>query len=215
MTIHKTLRLLLIPAFLLVPPPFAHGDGWTLRGWAASVWPTGSLEFADPSGDVDVELGSSLGLGVDLERSLGPRSGLAFGLSTSAPDVEVRFNATAPGVPSFRASDELRATTFSVGALFHLTPHRRFDLFVGPELAWTRFGDLDFDDVDEDASTSVDDHLGFGARLGFDAPVGDQGWGFHTALRWLDLEADLEEAGSGEALDISPWAVHLGFSRTF
>jgi len=208
----KSILLTFILTALALLPPAARADDWTWRGWLAWVSPTGSLDVANEFGDILVDVESSLGFGLEVERRFGERSGLAFGLSTSQPTLDLRFTASVPGAASFAASDDLRMTTVSASWNLHLTPQGRLDLFIGPEVAWTTFGDLSAGGL----STSVSEDFGLGARLGLDAPVGTSGWAFHAALRWLDLGADLDEIDAGtSSIDLSPWSAHLGFARSF
>jgi outer membrane protein W len=107
---------------------------------------------------------------------------------------------------------DVKVMPLTAGLNFHLTRQSRVDVYVGPTIGYVFYGDLDV----EDERLSIDDDFTWGAALGFDLPMGDQGWMFSGALRYLDTEASPDDLGPGdESMDVSPWVVQVSAGYRF
>jgi len=84
---------------------------------------------------------------------------------------------------------------------FHLVPESAFDLWIGPTVAWVRWGDLELADG---SKIETDAESAFGATLGFDVGLGER-LALTGAVRYLDADADLE--------GFAPFAVDPLFAR--
>lgn len=139
-----------------------------------------SLEAAE-------ELGWEFGLGGRFSERWG------FELSYVNATQEVDFGGSTIG--------EIDFEPISATLEFHLIPERAFDLWIGPTVAWVRWGDLELADG---SKIETDAESAFGATLGFDLALGER-LALTGALRYLDADADLE--------GFRPFAVDPLFAR--
>lgn len=103
---------------------------------------------------------------------------------------------------------EIDFEPISVTLEFHLVPGRAFDLWIGPTVAWVRWGDLELNDgtkIETDAESA------FGATLGIDIGLGDR-VALTGAVRYLDADADLEGFAP---LAVDPLFARLGVAIRF
>ena len=91
---------------------------------------------------------------------------------------------------------------------FHLVPSSFVDLWVGPTVAWVRWGDLELEDGTE---IETDAEEAFGATVGMDIALGRR-LALTAAVRYLDADADLE---GFQALDVDPLFARLGLAARF
>ncbi len=166
--------------------------------------------FLGQSGDlgVDIEIDDGPGVSVGIERRLTEQLGLEIGLLYTDFDVGTLLleRGSAPFSNEQRSEQLL---VFHVGGNFHLFPSRRTDVYFGPFV-----GFLDFPDP---PGLKADDGLALGLTLGFDVPLGADGWGLSGALRYIDTELDLESPSLGleGTLDFDLLTTELGVSLTF
>jgi len=180
-----------------------HADeerGWRIRVDFALVDPGGDT-WRSGGGTVLAELDTGVGIGVRGEYQLSRRFGIEFGLLSAATvdTTLISGGATSVDIASF--------APLSFGADFHLTPDRRVDLYVGPQVALIEYGDVE---VTSGAvnSFSIDRDFGVGAIVGLDVPVGEaRHWAFQTNLRHLVTSM---ESGA-IAVDFDPTIFSLGF----
>lgn len=107
---------------------------------------------------------------------------------------------------------DVKVMPLTAGLNFHLTRQSRVDLYIGPTIGYVFYGDLDV----EDERLSIDDDFTWGATLGLDLPMGDKGWIFSGALRYLDTEASPDDLGPGDqSMDVSPWILQVSAGYRF
>lgn len=107
---------------------------------------------------------------------------------------------------------DVSVTPLTAGVNFHLTRQSRIDLYAGPTIGYVLYGDLGIGEE----KLPIDDDFTWGAVVGVDVPLGEKGWMFTGAVRYLDTEASPEDLGPGDnALDVSPWIVQVSAGYRF
>lgn len=180
------------------------------------------LEF---TGDLTLEPDAAIGIHGSWEWKFTDRFGVEVGLLGAEHDVEGRIrgvarvirnsdNAILDEFPLDETDDvaEIQVTPWVVGAILHLTPEARADVWVGIDLAYVLYGDLSIDGED----IPIDDELTGGAVVGVDVPLGDGAWALSGAVRYLSTEAEPSESGpDARALSVDPWIVQFGAAYRF
>lgn len=229
---HRNPLLLLVSLCLVVgstTSPAAAGDGqWHLRVHAAWVHPDLTWQMSpEPGNVVRVDADDAWGLGISGEYQVSELLGVDLGIMRAVPDVNLRVEDAFLGV-SIGASDGLTMTPLSLGLNFHVTPKQRFDLYIGPYLAYVLYSDLEWrvtetivvDGVpivfDETVRVSVDNDLAYGAVVGADVPLGPEGWYFSGAVKYMATELEVRDPdGERENLTLDPFIVSIGVRYSF
>jgi outer membrane protein W len=159
--------------------------------------------FAEP---VTVEADSTLGFGLIYEFRSSQRLGVEVGMLILPFD----FNESAFGMTE-KLGDAI-ALPLILGLDIHLLGEKsRPDLYIGPLIAYTVWGNLEFSEIAGGGETELDDEFGFGAVLGLDVPFGSKGWQFNAGLRYLSLSAKDPSA----EIDVDPLMIEVGFGYQF
>jgi len=180
------------------------------------------LEF---SGTLTVEADDALGFAFGYERRLTDLIGLDFNLFQANHDVDGTLSGIARIIDNTTGAildetpleltetvGDVDVTPVLVGANFHVSRGRSFDLYLGPFLGYVLYGDLEI----EGEKVSIDDDLAFGAVLGVDVPFRGDRWTFCAALRYLNTKAEPKDmAPEDSPLDVKPWIAQVGFGRRF
>ncbi len=230
---HHSHRVLLIGlaclAAALLAMPATAGDGqWHLRVQAVWVQPDLDWRMSPAPGDVvSVDADDAWGLGVSGEYQVSDLLGVELGIMRAVPDVNILLEDTLLGV-SLKATDDLTMTPLSIGLNFHLTPGQRFDLYLGPFLAYVLYSDLEWRVnetidvggvpivIDETLRMSVANDLAYGAVAGVDIPVGSRGWYLSGTLKYMATELDITDPdGDSENLSLDPIIVAIGVRYSF
>jgi len=193
----------------------ADDDSWKVRLAVVSMNPSGSL-FVVPDTDelISYQSSSGVGIAIDFEYRASRRLGIDFGVISSSPGFTVAVD-TQP--LSVTASSDIRITPVYAALNIHLTPEGRFDLYVGPLLAYVLYDSFELvagPGLREEFSTS--NGFGIGAVLGLDIGLGSGGWSLNTAVRYLDttLEASPSDGSVGKT-DLNPTIFSVGFGFRF
>jgi outer membrane protein len=202
--------------FTVFPITASAGEGpWQLRITGLSMNPTGSSVFVAGSGErIHYSADNGYGFGFDLEYRASRRVGIDFGVLTATPVIDVLIDEV--GVIS--ASAKPRITPVYAGLNVHLTPDSRFDLYIGPLLAYVVYSSFDLV-VDPWFLTEgfvTRNDFGIGVNLGFDIRLGDGGWLLTAAVKYLDttLEASPPDESIGRT-DIDPMIFSVGVGYRF
>ena len=200
----------------LCPTNADAGDSpWQIRISGLSMNPTGSSVFVAGSGErIHYSADNGYGFGIDLEYRASRRLGIDFGVLTATPVIDVLIDEV--GVIS--ASAKPRITPVYAGLNVHLSPDSRFDLYIGPLLAYVVYSSFDLV-VDPWFLTEgfvTRNDFGIGVNLGFDIRLGDGGWLLTAAFKYLDttLEASPPDESIGRT-DIDPMIFSVGFGYRF
>jgi len=226
--------LALAAATLLATAPLSAADV-TLRLQGQAV-----TTSANVVGLTD-DLGSGPGIYLGAEFSLNERFGIEVGVGWTEFE-ESETSELLTGI-DFSTAASLTINPVTVALDIHLTPQKRYDLYVAPKIGWAFIDDLEvFTEVDFGdfpipgiptlptfnqtvfAEIPTDDQFIFGLRLGFDIPFGDGAWSFSSSLDYtdIDLDVDLPPASGrgGRALDapsvgLDPFSIGAGVAYSF
>jgi len=192
------------------------GDGpWQLRISGLSMNPTGDTVVVPDTGErIPFNAGNGYGFGIDLEYRASRRLGIDFGILTATPVIDVLIDEV--GVIS--ASAQPRITPLYAGLNVHLTPDSPLDLYIGPVLAYVIYSSFDLV-VDPWFLTEgfvTQNDFGIGVNLGLDIRLGDAGWLFTAAFKFLDttLVASPPDESIGRT-DIDPMILSIGVGYRF
>jgi outer membrane protein W len=192
------------------------GDGpWQLRITGLSMNPTGDTVVVPDSGErIVFNAGNGYGFGIDLEYRASRRLGIDFGVLSATPVIDVLIDEV--GVIS--ASAKPRITPLYAGLNVHLTPDSQVDLYFGPMLAYVIYSSFDLV-VDPWFLTEgfvTQNDFGIGVNLGLDIRLGDAGWLFTAAFKYLDttLVASPPDESVGRT-DIDPMIFSIGVGYRF
>ena len=192
------------------------GDGpWQLRISGLSMNPTGDTVVVPDTGErIPFNAGNGYGFGIDLEYRASRRLGIDFGILTATPVIDVLIDEV--GVIS--ASAQPRITPIYAGLNVHLTPDSQVDLYFGPMLAYVIYSSFDLV-VDPWFLTEgfvTQNDFGIGVNLGLDLRLGDAGWLFTAAFKFLDttLVASPPDESIGRT-DIDPMILSIGVGYRF
>lgn len=205
------------------PPPVAPvvaavdrcEDEWTLRPYLFGYFPTGGQQRRDidliwtgPARE-SFEVDDGYGVGLSLERRMGPVFGLEAAVMVGRGDSVYTLNDRGT---TGSASHTVTFQALTLGPNFHLLGCGGADLYVGPFVGYGGFADPNYWVGDHRFIASFDRRFLWGAQIGLDVPFRADGpWGFHGGLRYVDFSQDTD-AGS---LKVDPLLVELGLAYRF
>ena len=105
--------------------------------------------------------------------------------------------------------------SFMVGANFHVLRKDKVVLYIGPQIGYVAYGDLQRVDDDD---LGVKNGLAFGAVFGVDVPLGSGKWFFNSSLQYLSTDADVEgdvEWDLDDTLPVDPIVLKVGAGVRF
>ena len=200
----------------LCPTNANAGDSpWRIRVFGLSMNPTGDTVVVPDTGErIPYSAGNGFGFGIDLEYRVSRHFGIDFGVLTATPVIDVLIDEV--GVIS--ASAKPRITPVYAGLNVHLSPDSRFDLYIGPLLAYVVYSSFDLV-VDPWFLTEgfvTQNDFWIGVNLGLDIRLGDGGWLLTAAFKYLDttLEASPPDESIGRT-DIDPMIFSIGVGYRF
>ena len=193
----------------------AEDNRWQIRFAVVSMDPSGASVTVPENGEsISYNSRSGTGLGMDLEYRASKRLGIDFGVFSASSEIEVEV-----GYQPFTvsASGDLKITPICAALNVHLTPDSRFDLYIGPLLAYVRYGSFKLTAGPGLFETfTTEDDFGFGGVVGLDIGLGSGQWSLNAAVRYIDttLEATSSDGGPGTT-DIDPTIYSLGVGVKF
>ena len=210
-----------------------------LRFGLAYVMPSGDLGFPFGFGGEDLGDGTMLSFDgtltiepqhsaaftIGYEQRLGGLFGLEFLLLHTTSDIDGSLEGTfwindidtgelieTGTLSETEEIGDLTYTPVTVGANFHLTRNSKVDLYIGLVLGYVWFGDLDI----MEEKVSMENDFTRGATLGVDVPIGQGKWAFNGALRYLGMDAKIDEEGfDGDPIDVNPLILQVAASYRF
>ncbi len=226
------LRILALFAIGLIAASSTHAADATLRLQGQLV--NSSANVISTSG----EFGSGPGAYLGVEFRLNDRLGIEVGASW----IDLEESETVDAI--FLTADleaSLTVTPVTVALDFHLTPQKRYDLYLAPKIGWAFFDDLEiatridfsafpfpslpgFPEIsiipgfDEEISTGLatEDQFIFGLRLGLDVPFGDGSWSFSSSIDYTGMDLELEVPdGSIPGVGLDPLSIGAGVAYRF
>ncbi|MCP3667281.1 MAG: hypothetical protein GY696_33105 [Gammaproteobacteria bacterium] len=152
------------------------------------------------------------GAGIGLEYHLSDRIGLESTLFYAKVDEELMYDLDDQwGM----AEGDTNALFLTLGPNFHFTdPGSRVDFYAGPFIGYADIDDSEYSSLGNDVRISYDTNLLTGIMMGADfAMSNDSPWKFHTDLRVMNLEADVED--TDHTMHLDPIIFAIGLARTF
>lgn len=197
--------LMAILALVTADSAVAQVPAGTLRVLASSAQPSGRW-----SGDLDpgpgtlngtVEADTAVAFGFVYEIRLSDRVGLESGLFLADFDFDL---AASGGSGQFGSA---LAVPITLGVDFHPLKSRRVDLYIGPLISYTLWGDLETPVGD----VAVDADLGVGAVAGVDILLGRSDWIFAVGVRYVGTSL----SDSSIEIDVDPILAEVGLGYRF
>ncbi|MCP4897067.1 MAG: outer membrane beta-barrel protein [bacterium] len=204
---------------------------WNLKASLVLVDADGGVSTTgDPSG-VSTSVSAGGGISFRLERTLTPRLGLEFGLTTVASGIDI---SAGWGKCDHNASvDMLSVVPLTLGLNVHLTPNSPVDVYVGPMLAYVTYSDLrihsgwDCEDQgpwwdwgwSSTVKVGTDRDLTWGLNAGIEFPFGKSGrWSGHVGVTYIESSYELERFDEEDRftnIKMDPVMLNLGFGFRF
>jgi outer membrane protein W len=186
-------------------PTWAESGEMKIRFGVLYSAPTSDLKV----GDETIEAQPATGFQASFEYRFSDLLGIEPALTLASHSVDSMES----GFPDVEIG-EADLTTLTANLNFHLLGESKLDLFVGPTIGYTFWGDLESDLVSD--SFPVKDDFIYGVNVGIDVPFGESHWGFSGVLNWLQIDADLEDADPGDsALGVDPLQIKVGVYYRF
>ena len=177
-------------ALVAAPQPAAAADDdWKLRLDGTWTNSSGSLSIGAPIGfGISVNRGSSVGFGVALEYRVSPLIGAEISVLYGRSDL-LGFSTRGWDL---RSSTGSRSYVPISGAVnFHLLRRGRVDLYLGPMLTYSIFGDADADSDSWLGPARASSGFGLGVQVGVDVDLGSGEWGMGTTVRYTMADSDV------------------------
>jgi hypothetical protein len=208
----RTALLLLAPLLLLPASRSGAASPWTVRLHGAWVRPAADFHLAGDNPDrVDAAVADGGGLLGGLEYRFTPRLGVDLAAMSARLDTTLSLSPQSLGTQ--RATDTLDFQAWLLGLDLHLTPARRFDLYLGPRAARVRYGDATFNypAIGFRTRYAIGNDRAWGGFLGLDVPRGR--WSLGFGLLYLSTAA--EPRGVDAKLTLDPLVATAGAGYRF
>ncbi len=218
-TLNQALAAVMITMFIalatLPGTASADDDPWKFRFAIVSMNPTGDIFDVPETGEsFSYQSNSGVGIALDFEYRASRRLGIDFGVISASPG----FTVTADAEPvSVSAKSDIRVTPIYAALNIHLIPEGRFDLYIGPLVAYVTYDRFELVAGPEmREGFSAEEGFGYGAVLGLDIGLGSGRWSIVTAIRYLKstLEASPDDGDVGKT-DLNPTIFSIGFGYRF
>ena len=197
--------LILAAVLLAASTVSAETPSGTVRVFLSSANPSGSwtgdLDLGAAIVTASVEAETAVGFGVLYEVRLNERLGVETGIYFADFDFEI----AAIGVSDDFGS--ALAIPLTLGLNYHPYVGERVDIYVGPLLSYTLWGDLDT----PVGVAEVDSDFGVGAVAGMDVRLGGSGWVLSTGLRYITTAL----SDPTVAVDVDPIFAEIGLGFSF
>lgn len=108
-------------------------------------------------------------------------------------------------VTIFSSNGDFTIKPVSLAVLFHPLRQSRFDLYVGPALAWVHY------DISVDGASERDPEPGYGAKLGFEYLFGRTPWSLGVEYRHLELLRERTERDLYGDIGLDVGSLVLGY----
>ena len=210
----RRMKLLALVAIVALAVPLANAADTKhkLTLFAGYSMPTGELSRSGVIEDVPVDLkdtaDDAMGYGLGYEYRYSKL--LSFGVSLSYWKHEIHLTAIDEGgltVYDGKHGD-WSWMPFLFDANFHVLGEGAIDLYLGPTVGYTMFGD--FEEAGD--SFASNDQFTYGVNIGLGVALGEN-WALSGGLRYLQLDGEVE--GYDYKLPIDPFVVTVGVGRRF
>jgi hypothetical protein len=198
----------------LVLPRSGLGDTWVLRLEAATTDYSSEAFSSVLIGNDRLELDGGNGYAAALEYRLDRHFGLELSFGRVELDARWRrleFRAPPPGetapVPVITDSDsgDLALQPLALAAYYHPLRSDRFDLFLGPQVAW-----IDYE-LGLRGPPSRDPEWALGAKLGVEVALGRSPWSVGLAVRHLEIQHEGAERDLYTGIGMQLVSAHMTY----
>lgn len=196
------LLMLLVPSLV-----WAEAGDHKIRANLQYVMPMGSADLGIFDELIDVEADSAIGFGFGYEYMATDLIGIDANISYSCHDIDFTLLAHTETIA------DTSMMPLTVGVNFHLLRNDKMNFYLGPFLGYVVYDDYNYKHSGE--SVPLENDFTFGAVLGIDAPIGQKGWMFSSALKFLQTEADYDHPDYVGDLDINPFIIQIGLGYRF
>lgn len=198
-------------------PPVAQAEEasrWTVKAGIALVDTSKPFAIDKPSGGQvhaggNAELGATIAVEYRMSRLIGLELATVYAKSPDVDDTTNGNNDEIGAGPSF--------FPIIAGANFHLMESDKLDVYVGPRVAFVKFGDFDLDIDGQQTTFEVEDDFAWGATAGINYQIGDGRWSLVAEATYLDIDMEITQQGSSTSVmnAFDPLIVNLGASYRF
>lgn len=208
------LASLLLVVSISTAPAWAQPERWTLR---AGLLGTDYQKRLVTGGSLGYdELVLDGGTGFEVAAEFRPSQHIGWELSLERLNVDARlrgfanrFSGNPPTFHSelvFESDGTFRIEPIAVALLIHPLRARRFDLYVGPQVAWVLY------DTSVDGVPDRDPEPGFGGKLGAELRLGEGSpWSLALELRHLQIPHETLEHEIYTDIGIQTAALVVGY----
>jgi Outer membrane protein beta-barrel domain len=208
--------LLLFAGLAAASPAAAEPGRWTLRGRALATDYEKRLVSGSLSGRTELDLDGGSGVELAAEYRSSPRVGWELSVGQLSLDGDLRLVSTRlvsvdpfvlEDVTFFRDHGDFVLRPVAVSFLFHPLGEgeRRFDLYLGPQVAWVSY------DVDISSAQDREAEAAYGAKLGAELRLGSSPWSVGLELRHLETLHEAIEHDLYGTLGIDAAALMLAY----
>lgn len=198
---------------VLLAPAFAEEHRNTIRFGAQYVSPTGDYGETIETTRFTLEAVDAFGPFLSYERMITPRFGIEPTLGYTKHDVDLAVLDIESAQGATVEFGQVDVLPLVVGANFHFPAGTGADFYVGPQVGYVLFGDLESDFSSE--TLPISDGFAWGAVAGFDLPFGNGKWGFHGRFQLLRFAAEVDDPEVDADIDVDPLVVGVGVLRRF
>jgi len=188
--------------YVLVPQVWADKGEKRIQFGVFDNAPTDELVSAGQTSELD----DAIWYQASFEYMVTNLIGVEPAISSAKSDVMVKE----AGFPDLELG-QIDFFTLTANVNFHLLRDKRTDLFVGPTIGYTFWGDLESNVFLQEFS--ADGEFVYGFNVGLNVPFGDSRWGFVGGIDYLFSDLTLE--GSTEDVGVNPTRVKVGASYKF
>jgi hypothetical protein len=211
--------LLVLPLLLSCSPTIAGAErGWTLRLHGVAIHSSAEHTTGVPGhGTFHGETGSGFGVAVGAEFRFNRVVGLEPSLLFSWIDADFQLR---DGDVTYTDADKMSMNSLGLALNLHATPDSRVDLYFAIGLDFVDFMDMDatFEETRLDRRLTTGSDVSPGFAVGLDVPVGEKGWSFSAALKFMKAESretDNPFWRSPIVVDVDPLLIKLGAAYRF
>ncbi len=195
--------------------PEACEGGWTVRPFVFGYRPNKAdfdrpIDLNGQEVNESFTLDDGLGLGASVEKRFNSWLGWEVAAMAGRGDSEYKIERGA----TISESDHHTVNFYAVttGPNFHLGGCSAVDAYIGPFIGYGGFGDPNYWAYDHHFAATFDGDFVWGGQVGLDFPgFGEHNWGWHTGLRYIDLD---QETDAGE-FEVNPFIFEVGVTFQF
>jgi Outer membrane protein beta-barrel domain len=198
-----------------VVPAAAEAPNWVfrLRGLSSTYDHGFAYSYNNSTSHLQIDNGA----GFEVAAEFRPREHFGIEIAAGRLDFDARVWTTQrrpisfdpivfEEVTIFETSGDFRIEPFSVSALFHPLSNSSWDLYIGPQLAWTRY------DVGVEGTQDREAELGYGGKIGLEYSLGRSPWRLGVEYRHLELVHETIDRDLYGDISLDVGSITVGYS---